>query len=87
MTLIRDLTISLNKDYVFYYGWFCFMQEPLTDMQALEEDLTKFRHCIENIGTQLDDELNRQDMRKLRASIRQKATRMENDLKDRQKTK
>jgi hypothetical protein len=62
-------------------------KEPLTDMQALEEDLTKFRHCIENIGTQLDDELNRQDMRKLRASIRQKATRMENDLKDRQKTK
>ena len=56
-------------------------------MQALEENLTKFRHCIENIGTQLDDELNRQDMRKLRASIREKATRMENDLKERQKTK
>lgn len=56
-------------------------------MEALEKDLTEFRHCIESIGTQLDDEMNRQDMRKLRASIREKATRMENDLKDRQKTK
>ena len=63
------------------------VQEELTDMQALEQDLTKFRHCIENIGTQLDDEMNRQDMRKLRASIREKATRMENDLKERQRTK
>lgn len=56
-------------------------------MQALEQDLTKFRHCIESIGTQLDDEMNRQDMRKLRAAIREKATRMENDLKDRKQTK
>jgi t-SNARE complex subunit (syntaxin) len=61
--------------------------EPLTDMQALEQNLTHFRHCIENIGTQLDDDMNRQDMRKLRADIREKATRMENDLKDRQRTK
>ena len=63
------------------------MQEPTTDMQALEQNLTQFRHCIENIGTQLDDDMNRQDMRKLRAEIREKATRMENDLKDRQRTK
>lgn len=59
----------------------------MTDMQALEEDLAQFRRCIENIGTQLDDEMNRQEMRQLRADIRGKATRMENDLKDRQKTK
>ena len=56
-------------------------------MQALEQDLESFRHCIENIGTQLDDDMNRQDMRKLRADIREKATRMENDLKDRQRNK
>lgn len=31
--------------------------------------------------------MNRQDMRKLRAAIREKATRMELDLKERQKTK
>ena len=66
---------------------FFLVQAPATDMQALEINLTQFRHCIENIGTQLDDEMNRQEMRKLRADIREKATRMENDLKDRQKTK
>ena len=56
-------------------------------MQGLENDLKEFRRCIESIGTQLDDEMNRQEMRTLRADIREKATRIENDLKERQKTK
>lgn len=56
-------------------------------MQGLEQSLAEFQRCIENIGTQLDDEMNRQDMRKLRAKIRERATRMENDLKERQKVK
>ena len=53
----------------------------LQALQELEEELVKFKGCIDGIGTQFDDHENRKEMKRLRSVIKAKVTAVQGNLK------
>ena len=58
----------------------------MQSLQELEQELVKFQGCVESVGTQLDNQENRADIKRLRSVIKSKVTKTKMSLKEDKKT-